>query len=128
MYKRQVPYLENAFVAGDLSLLDSSNLIIMTIIVAIVVLMVVFFFGKTKKRIVPIYLSGENKGDDLTFRNSLKQPQAAALRNWYMESYFGERKMNLIGIISTVTVIGATLILIGGYTLFILLSMFGGVL
>lgn len=123
-----VPYLEATFAVADLGLLADSNLIIMTILVAIVVLMVVFFFGKTKKKIVPIYLSGENKGDDLTFRNSLKQPQEAALRNWYMESYFGERKMNLIGIISTVAVIGATFILIGGYTLYIVLSMFGGVL
>ena len=123
-----VPYLEGAFAAADLGILADSNLIIMTILVAIIVLMVVFFFGKTKKKVVPIYLSGENFGDDITFRNSLKQPQAAALRNWYMETYFGERRMNLIGIISTVAVIGATFLLIGGYALFILLSMFGGVL
>ncbi|MDO4542212.1 MAG: hydrogenase, partial [Bacillota bacterium] len=123
-----VPYLEASFAAADLSILADSNLIIMTILVAIIVLMVVFFFGKTKKKIVPIYLSGENTGDDLTFRNSLKQPQEAALRNWYMESYFGERKMNLIGVISTVVVIGATFILIGGYALYVLLLTFGGVL
>ncbi|MEG1477931.1 MAG: hypothetical protein RSC20_00240, partial [Clostridiales bacterium] len=79
-----------------------------------------------KKKIVSIYLSGENVGDDRTFRNSLKQPQQAQLKNWYMESYFGEHKMNLIGIISTVIVIGGTFILIAGYALYVLLRMFGG--
>lgn len=121
-----VPYLQSAFTATDMGLIAESNLIIMTILVAVIVLMVVFFFGKTKKKIVSIYLSGENVGDDRTFRNSLKQPQQAQLKNWYMESYFGEHKMNLIGIISTVIVIGGTFILIAGYALYVLLRMFGG--
>ncbi len=121
-----VPYLETAFQGADLALIANSNLIIMAILVAVLVLMVAFFFGKTKKRIVPIYLSGENVGDNLTFRNSLKQPQQAQLKNWYMQTYFGEKKMNRIGIISTVFVIGCTFILMAAYTIYVLIMM-GGV-
>jgi ech hydrogenase subunit A len=81
--------------------------------VATLILMVAFFYGKTNKKIVPIYLSGENVGDDVSFRNSLKQTQASQLKNWYMNSYFGETKMNRIGIISTVIVIALTALWIG---------------
>lgn len=99
-----VPYLTGVFPEVGTSMLASGNIIMMSIMVAILILMIAFFFGKTKKRIVPIYLSGENVGDNRTFRNSLKQPQTAELKNWYMNSYFGEKRMNRIGIISTVLV------------------------
>lgn len=121
-----VPYLENIFTGADMTILASSNLIIMSILVAVLVLIVAFFFGKTKKRIVPIYLSGENVGDNITFRNSLKQPQSSQLKNWYMDAYFGEKKMNRIGIISTVFVIGCTFVLMVAYTIYLWL-MLGGV-
>ncbi len=121
-----IPYLESAFVGADMSILATSNLIIMSILVGVLVLMVAFFFGRTKKRIVPIYLSGENVGDNLTFRNSLKQPQQSQLKNWYMDTYFGEKRMNRIGIISTVLVIGCTFVLMAAYTIYVLITM-GGV-
>ena len=65
-----------------------------------------FFFGKTKKRIVPIYLAGANEGDNLKYRGSMDKPVDFALRNWHMEDYFGEKKMNLYGgVITTVVII-----------------------
>ncbi len=100
-----VPYLGSVFADIETGMLASSNLVIMSILVAVLILIIAFFFGKTKKRIVPIYLSGENAGDDISFRNALKQTQAASLKNWYMEGYFGEVKMNRIGIISTVIIL-----------------------
>ena len=56
----------------------------------------------------------------------MKQPQQAQLKNWYMQTYFGEKKMNRIGIISTVFVIGCTFILMAAYTIYVLIMM-GGV-
>lgn len=109
-----VPYITDVFAdLGATGMLAGGNVALMSIMTAIIVLMVAFFFGKTKKRIVPIYLSGENAGDNRTFRNSLKQPQQAALRNWYMETYFGEKKMNRYGIIATVVVIAIVAVWIG---------------
>ena len=43
-----------------------------------------------------------------------------------MQTYFGEKKMNRIGIISTVFVIGCTFILMAAYTIYVLIMM-GGV-
>ena len=111
-----VPYLSGVFADVETGMLASGNIVMMSILVAVLVLMVAFFFGKTKGRIVPIYLSGENVGDNRTYRNSLKQPQQAQLKNWYMESYFGEKRMNLIGIISTVIVLAIVAAWIGVMT------------
>lgn len=108
-----VPYLSGIFSDIETGMLSSGNLAIMVFMVATLILMVAFFYGKTNKKIVPIYLSGENVGDDVSFRNSLKQTQASQLKNWYMNSYFGETKMNRIGIISTVIVIALTALWIG---------------
>lgn len=108
-----VPYLSSVFMDVETGMLASGNIIMMSIMVAILILMVAFFFGKTKKKIVPIYLSGENVGDNRTFRNSLKQPQQAELKNWYMNGYFGEKRMNRVGIISTVIVLAIVAVWIG---------------
>lgn len=108
-----VPYLSGVFTDIETGMLSSGNLAIMVFMVAALILMVAFFYGKTKKKIVPIYLSGENAGDNISFRNSFKQPQASQLKNWYMTAYFGEKKMNRIGIICTVIVIALTALWIG---------------
>ena len=115
-----VPYLSGIFMDVESSMLASGNIIMMSIMVAILILMIAFFFGKTNKKIVPIYLSGENVGDNRTFRNSLKQPQKAELKNWYMNGYFAEKRMNRIGIISTVIVlalVAAWILVIAGLTI-----------
>ena len=100
------PYLDGVFAGSADLAISSTNMIIMCIMVAVILLLVVFFFGRTKKRIVNIYLSGANEGDNLQFRGAMDTPRAVSLRNWYMESYFGEKKMNVIGdIASTVMMI-----------------------
>lgn len=89
------------FVGAGVDGIGSGNMWIMAIMMAVLVLLVLFGgFGSTKKRIVPIYMAGVNEGDDLTFVNAMKQPQKSSLRNWYMEKYFGEYRINVIGVIS----------------------------
>ncbi|MBP6491736.1 MAG: NADH-quinone oxidoreductase subunit L [Clostridia bacterium] len=110
-----VPYLQGTFAAVDALALSSSNMYIMSAMLALVVLLPLLFYGRTNKKIVPIYMGGANLGDDLTFRNSMQQPTAVSLKNWYMEDYFAEKRMNLIGIIATVVVLVAAFsILLGG--------------
>jgi len=110
-----VPYLSAVFAGVDAALLLSGNLFIMTAMLALVILLPLLFFGKTNKKIVPIYLSGANLGDDLTFTDSMQQPMAVSLKNWYMEDYFSETKMCLYGgIASSVFIIGVMAILLGG--------------
>lgn len=110
-----VPYLEATFPSVAQLALSSGNMYIMSAMLALVVLLPLMFYGKTNKKIVPLYMAGVNLGDDLTFRNSMQQPTAVSLRNWYMEDYFAEKRMNVIGVIATVVVLVAVFaILLGG--------------
>ncbi|MDO4745771.1 MAG: proton-conducting transporter membrane subunit [Bacillota bacterium] len=118
-----VPYLEVVFGGLSSMILSADNMIIMVVMIAVLVLLTGLFFGKTNKKIVPIYLSGANKGDNLSFEGSLGEPVEFKLRNWHMESYFGEKKMNLIGGIAT------TIMLVVGIGIMVgtLISLLGGV-
>lgn len=110
-----VPYLEGAFPSVTALALSSSNMYIMSAMLALVVLLPLLFYGRTNKRIVPIYMAGANIGDDLTFKGSMDKDVSVSLKNWYMEGYFGEKKMTTIGVIATVFVIVVTFaILLGG--------------
>ncbi|MDO4487132.1 MAG: proton-conducting transporter membrane subunit [Bacillota bacterium] len=118
-----VPYLEVVFGGLAAVVLASENMIIMVIMVAVIVLLTGIFFGKSKKKIVPIYLAGANMGDNLTYQGSMGKEVKFSLRNWHMEHYFGEKKMNLIGgIASTVMLVMGIGIMVGT-----LVSLLGGV-
>jgi len=120
-----VPYITGVYGASDLALaLASNNMIIMCVMLAALLLMVVLFFGKSKKKIVPIYMAGANMGDDLTYMGSMQKPTEQSLKNWYMESYFGEDKMNKIGLALTITIIGVIFTMIFG-SIISILSMGG---
>ena len=117
-----VPYLEVVFGGLSAMVLSADNMIIMVVMVAVLVLLTGLFFGKTNKKIVPIYLAGANKGDNLTFEGSMHSPVEFKLRNWHLESYFGEKKMNLIGgvactamlVIGIAVMVGTLISLLGG--------------
>ena len=118
-----VPYLEGVWGAtAAAAALASNNLIIMCIMLAVVLVLVLLFFGKTNKKIVPIYMAGANMGDDLTYMGSMQTETQQSLRNWYMEKYFGESKMNIAGLISTITVIGIVFAIGAGSFISALLS------
>lgn len=97
-----VPYLESTFSTVSGLALSSNNMLIMVGLLALVVLLPLLFSGRSRKRIVPIYLSGENTGNDLTYHGSMQKEVTLSLRNWYLEDYFGESKVNNIGVVATV--------------------------
>ena len=109
-----VPYLESGFGSVETMALSANNMVIDCIMVAVLILLFAFFFGRTNKKIVPLYMAGYNMGDDLTFMNAMKGETPISLRNWYMESYFGEFKMNVIGVAATaVCIVGALGVIVG---------------
>ena len=118
-----VPYLEGTFGGLAGGIMSSGNMMIMVIMVAVIVLLALFFFGKSKKPKVPIYLSGVNAGDDRTYYGSMQKEVQFSLRNWHMEEYFGEHKMNLIGGVLCVVSLVAGI----GLMVATLISMMGGV-
>ncbi|MFR7754905.1 MAG: hypothetical protein ACLU0T_04265 [Bacteroidales bacterium] len=78
----------------------------MAVIALVIAVIFLGFTGNTKKRIAPVYLSGVGVDESArTFRNSFNGVSAATQRNWYMGDIFGERKMVLIGITVSLTLI-----------------------
>jgi ech hydrogenase subunit A len=110
-----VPYLSSIYSDVGSMALSSGNMYLMVALLGSVILLVIGFFGKSNKRIVPIYMAGANAGDDLSYNGSMGKTVSVSLKNWYMQSYFGEKKMNYIGNISAVVmIVGVFALLLGG--------------
>jgi ech hydrogenase subunit A len=60
-------------------------------------------------------MAGENTGDNESFRGAAGVTRKMELRNWYMEGYFGLKRMTLV---SNIIVIGVlcigVILLVGG--------------
>lgn len=106
-----LPYLHELF--EDMSehiaaTLSGDNMMIMVVMVALILILPLLFYGKSRKKIVPIYMSGVNEGDDITFVGSMNNDVKMSLRNWYMEDIFNEKIMNTLGIIVTCVIFTMT--------------------
>ena len=60
-----------------------------------------------KKTVVLSYMAGANTGDDRHFTDSFGNGKEQYLANWYMEDYFGEKK-----ILNPSTLLAAAFILV----------------
>lgn len=92
------PFLNSMYGASALPI-SQNNLLIMAIMLGLLVLLLLSKFVTGKGREVPIYLAGANLNGNEGFRGSLSDMKYSH-RNWYMEQYFGEKKIGLIGVIS----------------------------
>jgi ech hydrogenase subunit A len=81
--------------------LSGDNMIIMVVLVAVILVLPLLFYGRTRKRVMPLYMGGANEGDNLTFVGAMNKDVPVSLRNWYMEGVFGEKLMNRIGVAAT---------------------------
>ena len=100
------------------AVISGGNMHIMTMMLcAIVVLPIAvrfLTFGK-KNKIVMSYMGGGTTGDDRTFVDSFGEPKAMYLANWYLEDWFGEKKILKPSLIfSTAALIILMVIAIGG--------------
>ncbi len=87
----------------------TGNLWIASICVAVVVIVLFAGLGRSKSRRVNVYMAGISIDNDArSFKNSLSQSSEATARNWYMEDYFGEKRLAAYGVgICTVIIIAA---------------------
>ena len=121
-----IPYIEGVWGVSNLAAtLSSNNMIIMCVMLAVLLILILLFYGKTNKKIVPIYMAGANTGDNLTYMGSMQTEMTQSLRNWYMEKYFGEKKMNMLGLASTITILGVAFAIAIG-TIITMMSVMGG--
>ena len=92
-----IPYLSHIYRSID-DVIAQSNLWIMSLMVFLLVLLPLRFGkGRKSKKMVITNLAGENLGEDVAYRGAAGRVVPVTLRNWYMETWFNERKMQLWG-------------------------------
>ncbi|MEE0291196.1 MAG: proton-conducting transporter membrane subunit [Dialister sp.] len=91
-----IPYL--ALMYRNINdVIAQSNLWIMSVMVFLIIILPLRFGKSRRKKQVITNLSGENLGSDVAYRGAAGRIVPVQLRNWYLESWFGERRMTLWG-------------------------------
>ncbi len=90
------PYL-NAFYHSNAEVIAETNMWLMSIIVLFMLVLSLRFGKGGESRKVLTQLSGQNTGDNSAFYGSAGTTVPVTLRNWYLEEWFGERRMLLGG-------------------------------
>ncbi|MDD3378509.1 MAG: hypothetical protein PHG86_00800, partial [Candidatus Methanomethylophilaceae archaeon] len=84
---------------------------------ALLVVVPIPFFNKTKKKVRNNYMCGVNNGDNQSYSGSMGMSVNVSMRNWYMEDWFGEDRINKIGLVlTTAIIIVAFVLILGGVT------------
>ncbi|XOQ47802.1 MAG: Na(+)/H(+) antiporter subunit A [Eubacteriales bacterium] len=90
------PFLAQMFNATIVALISGSDINAMLLMLCMIVILPVtvnlLTFGKENKMVIS-YMAGVNRGDDRTFVDSFGQEKSMYLANWYMDEYFGEKKL-----------------------------------
>jgi len=113
-----VPYLTELFGKEAVIPIGTSDVNLMIMMLAMLIIIPISFiplYKGDKRRIVPIYMAGENTGDNETFYGGLGEIRKAEMRNWYLSEYFDSKKMLFIGdIIAILILVLGVILLIGG--------------
>ena len=91
------PVLAQTFVNMQIAnVIGGSDVVIMLIMLAMLFIVPIgsriLAIGK-KDKMTMGYSAGVNTGDDRHFYDSFGQPRAIYMANWYMQDYFGEKKL-----------------------------------
>ena len=104
------PFLSGMFHDSIPAVISSGNIHIMLMMlftIAILPIAVRILTIGQKKTVVLSYMAGANTGDDRHFTDSFGNGKEQYLANWYMEDYFGEKK-----ILNPSTLLAAAFILV----------------
>lgn len=111
------PFLTEMFNESLPAIISQGNMNIMLMMLSAIVILPIavrfLTFGK-KNKVVMSYMSGANTGDDRHFTDSFGAPKSMYLANWYMEDYFGEKKILKPSIyLSTAALITFMIVVVG---------------
>lgn len=113
-----IPYLVNIFGTTALIPIGSNDVKLMLYMLSMLIILPVSFipfYRGDRRRRVPIYMAGENTGDNESFYGFTGEATKVELRNWYMESYFGVKKLSLwSNILAIGLLVAGIILLIGG--------------
>ncbi len=113
------PFLTKLFHTEALIPISSDDVKIMLYMLSMLIILPLSFipvYKQDKRRRVPIYMAGENTGDNTNFYGSLGVTRKVELRNWYIRKYFDVKTLSLwSNIISIGFLVAGVILLIGGY-------------
>ncbi|WP_242830355.1 NADH-quinone oxidoreductase subunit 5 family protein [Butyrivibrio sp. AE3009] len=111
------PILDEAFNTNIPDVIGGSDVIIMMIMVAMIFMIPIgsriMSIGKNSKMSMS-YVAGVNAGDDRHYIDSFGKERALYMSNWYMEDYFGEKKLLWPSIIVAAVLVAVMLIVVVG--------------
>lgn len=113
-----IPFLTGMFHTTPLVPIGTSDVKIMLYMLSMLILLPIAFIPirrNDKRRLVPIYMAGENTGNNKSFRSAAGANRKVELRNWYMDGYFGVKKMTFWSNLVTIGLLCVgVILLIGG--------------
>lgn len=111
------PFMTDMFGTAD-AVIKEGNISIMVIMVGaifIVPLLNYIFTKHIREKQVIAYMGGENVGDNKHFVNSFGEEEELHVSNWYMERWFGEKKLLMpCVLLSTMIIVVFLSLAIGG--------------
>ncbi len=113
-----VPYLTNLFGSKALVPIGTNDVKLMLYMLSMLIILPISFipiYKNDRRRKVPIYMAGENTGDNETFYGAMGEVRKVELRNWYLEDYFGTKKFSFgSDVVSAAILVAGVIVLIGG--------------
>lgn len=111
------PFMLQMFDSAD-TVITEGNIMIMIIMVGAVFIIPLILYIMTrhiKEKTVIAYMGGANSGDNRYFIDSFGEDKKLQVSNWYMEDWFGEKKLFLPCILlSTFIIVVFLCVVIGG--------------
>ncbi len=113
-----VPFLTKMFHTSALIPIGTNDVKLMLYMLSMLIILPVSFipfYKNDKRRRVPIYMAGENTGDNKRFYGSMGVTRKVELRNWYIRKYFDVKILTFwSNIISIGIMVVGVILLIGG--------------
>ena len=113
-----IPYLTDTFGIQALTPISDGDIKLMLFMLSMLIILPISFipvYKNDKRRKVPIYMAGENTGDNKSFYGAAGTRQTMELRNWYMEGYFGPKKLAFWSdVLSAGILVVGVILMIGG--------------
>ncbi len=113
-----IPFLTYMYHTEALVPIGTNDVKIMLYMLSALLILPISFipiYKGDKRRRVPMYMAGQNVGDNEQFHAAMGVTRKVELRNWYMESYFGVKRLTLwSNLISIGLLIAGVILLIGG--------------
>ena len=113
-----IPYLNEVFLRRASMPIGEGDIKLMLYMLSMLIILPISFipvYKNDKRRRVPIYMAGENTGDNETFYGACGTKRQVELHNWYMDSYFGAKRLSFFSdILSFVILVWGVILLIGG--------------